>query len=533
MYTKRKMQHILLHVFSINFKSYIRIINVKTTEEYLNEYNKIYNNTNKEFIYVFHNQGDIYNRVISDLNYKKFKQFKFANITDTLYEITLNKSDEVINILEIFKNYIKLKLDSYIDDDESEDTSEYFNIPITVEDNKNLVRTYFDQKQIYTLCNIDKTDQNTYAMSKDHLLALIAKYIDYKCIEMRDINYNYKSSDSKLEIKLDKRTIYISSFNLESCDIEKIFETLNISFGILKTIKKKFNISDNDNNLTGLSYGNYAAVDFDTVYKDEFSNSSLFNDYFSEINKCPSIDSWPVHISPIKNKNLEEEEDISKELLPNDISFLTLEQFKNNLNKPKSTKLYIYNNVINNLISIFEYELVYLTEFKLINSISKLSAKLVEFINTNSINLDDIGELKDLIDIIKPVSESNQQYDLTKVYVDKNKNDQKDTLASVVVDNVKSYLSETITNINQNQIGQDLVELGVKKTRKSKGFVYGINDTSASASKIDLANPMPFADKNIYERQPAKTTLKELGIRTTPPNPMIPNVSPFNMSSKI
>ena len=44
---------------------------------------------------------------------------------------------------------------------------------------------------------------------------------------------------------------------------------------------------------------------------------------------------------------------------------------------------------------------------------------------------------------------------------------------------------------------------------------------------------MPFADKNIYERQPAKTTLKELGIRTTPPNPMIPNVSPFNMSSKI
>jgi len=185
---------------------------------------------------------------------------------------------------------------------------------------------------------------------------------------------------------------------------------------------------------------------------------------------------------------------------------------------------YIYTNTITNIINIFEIELTYLTEYNLVSIIAKLSAKLINYINTNSFTLDDINELNDFVGqfIKKPVAqETNEHLALTKIYVDKNKNDQKETLASVVVDNVKSYLSENIPIVNQNQIGQDLVELGVKKTRKAKGFVYGIQDTS-NKSAVDIYSPSfvcGFANKSNFRAEPIV--------------PIIPNVSPFNVSSKI
>lgn len=74
----------------------------------------------------------------------------------------------------------------------------------------------------------------------------------------------------------------------------------------------------------------------------------------------------------------------------------------------------------------------------------------------------------------------------TKTYVDLYKNDSLETLAATVVDNVYDYLSERYLpagEINKNQISKDLVELGVKKTRKSKGYVYGLEDTAKDTHK--------------------------------------------------
>lgn len=68
---------------------------------------------------------------------------------------------------------------------------------------------------------------------------------------------------------------------------------------------------------------------------------------------------------------------------------------------------------------------------------------------------------------------------LTYAYVELYKKDNNETLASLVIDNIYTYLLSkiSVSKINKNQIGSDLVELGVKKLRKSKGFVYGIEDT--------------------------------------------------------
>jgi hypothetical protein len=78
---------------------------------------------------------------------------------------------------------------------------------------------------------------------------------------------------------------------------------------------------------------------------------------------------------------------------------------------------------------------------------------------------------------------------MTQAYVDLYKNDTLETLASTVIENVYQYLVDSAMradSINKNQIGKDLVELGVKKTRKSKGYVYGIEDTSNKKRGYDI-----------------------------------------------
>jgi hypothetical protein len=98
--------HILLHVFNTNLRSYIRIINTKCTEDYKKEFNTIYglNENINEQLHIFYNYGDMYERIISDLYYKKFKQFKFKSVSRNLYEVT--NIIENANILELFKNYM-------------------------------------------------------------------------------------------------------------------------------------------------------------------------------------------------------------------------------------------------------------------------------------------------------------------------------------------------------------------------------------------------------------------------------------------
>ena len=533
--------HILLHVFTFNSKSYIRIINTKFTEDYKNEYKNIYKTeVEADLIHIFYNYGDMYDRIISDLNYKKFKQLSFMNISPNLYSVQLHDIKADTNILELFKTYIQLKNSNYLEDNEEDIW--HIDFCTKIQDNKNLVKPHFNEKQIYTLCNIEKTIENTYVISKEHLLSLVAFYIDHKYIEMRDSKYKYNTETSELQITKEDRSIYLSKFVLETCDLEKILEFLNIDFNLIKTLKKEANKSSTDNIFTGLYNTHYAPAEFDktdlygddTYYTDNtdlfdnsqsiFSNTPLFNnDYTSVFTKQNGLNDPDLKINKLP------EQITAEEIMQKVHNFRTkLEGKYEAKQKPNvASNLYIYTNIITNNINIFDIELMYLSEYKLINFISKLSSKLVSYINDNNTSIEDINEMQQVLAIIKPSSDTsdttNQQLTLTKLYVDKNKNDQKETLASVVVDNVKNYLSESISTINQNQIGQDLVELGVKKIRKSKGFVYGIEDTS-SGNKIDFSNPMPLSDKYLKP---------SFSIRSEPPNPMIPNVSPFNMSSKI
>jgi hypothetical protein len=85
------------------------------------------------------------------------------------------------------------------------------------------------------------------------------------------------------------------------------------------------------------------------------------------------------------------------------------------------------------------------------------------------------------------------QKNLTKVYVDLFKNPIKETPASIVHDNIYTLLKdftadESTMTINKNQIGKDLTDLDVKKTLKSKGFIYGIENTNEPSVQNILKN---------------------------------------------
>ena len=177
------------------------------------------------------------------------------------------------------------------------------------------------------------------------------------------------------------------------------------------------------------------------------------------------------------------------------------------------TKL-VYKNLINNTINMLDENMVYLKEFQRLSDFSFESDIMNQVITTldkKELSKTFISKLKQLVDILggeepdapnaqnalnrvescAKVKRSSSVYPaqnslaeqklITSVYVNLYKDDNLETLASTVVDNVYEYLTQVhiaMENVNKNQIGKDLVDLGVKKIRKSRGYVYGITDTS-------------------------------------------------------
>lgn len=104
------------------------------------------------------------------------------------------------------------------------------------------------------------------------------------------------------------------------------------------------------------------------------------------------------------------------------------------------------------------------------------------------IDLDAIAKMRTLTGIMdslvqaqtRSTSDSTQtvhaQHMATKEFVYMHKCDTAETLASTCVDTVYTFLKSVkrLAHINRNRIGGDLVALGVKKTRKTKGNVYGL-----------------------------------------------------------
>jgi hypothetical protein len=175
--------------------------------------------------------------------------------------------------------------------------------------------------------------------------------------------------------------------------------------------------------------------------------------------------------------------------------------------KPKvDQKLYVYQSVIDHTKCLCWTEPMQdLVDFKLITKpICETEFGFELFNKLNECTFDrfemiysDLESLKNTICALKltPSSYKNdKQYIYTQRYVNYCKDNTAETQANTVIASLFEILQKCIpeNNINRNRIGQDLIVLGVQKTRKSRGFVYGLREPDPSILPLIMSENLPL-----------------------------------------
>jgi hypothetical protein len=432
---------------------FIRIIATESTEVFLKELRSTYGDDMA--VHIFFNCDDLLTRLIHDLGYKKFK-VKLDKVCEGLWKVDKNMKDSKEWFETVYLDWIQRKLESYIEDDDP-----YYSIDPqsvswdTISQFKG-VSTYFDEDACYYKLDCYETygEQKNIVITRNHILALAFHYTS-----LNDINDKKPIPESDLCIDTIGilRGCVINKNILKSNDVASLLTSFGISHGILKDITKCKSYMQVVESRLLFNYPISESDPFAASYKT-IDDSTTYDYCRNEIEGC------------FNNLQFSKKKQVTIDIKDNQGKIL-------------------YKNEITKEVMMFDKKDMLLTEFKRLSDYEFKVPSIVEIVN--SIKTCDCGELlEELKELIKVFSSSleeiqvesePQQKLLTKIYVDMYKNDSTETLASKVTENVYNFLLEQpqlLNSINKNQIGQDLVELGVKKNRKSKGFVYGIEDTS-------------------------------------------------------
>ena len=373
----------------------------------------------------------------------------------------------------------------------------------------------------YELLGCEKDKEGYYVFTRDHFLSLVSYYINNNYAEFftqQEVPAENKQSEkSILSTLLIKQCDYlrgliIDKTILSTIDVEEIFKTLNISKNCLSLIcnSKSFIATTYEmetleqyNNISEMNifrYLNYSFLD------NKVSQLICQGDLEQSFNEGTDIKSgkYPLdlHNDFIENQLPKIEGiNVSLSLYPQIENIKSIKQ-ENKVIIEQKTKI-LFKNLITNVVHAYDNNIILLKELDLLSSFSynnEFTKKIIENLEDISVSRSLINEMKELISILDNTTcddsietdnvnndkLSNNQKKLTNFYVQSHKNDKAETLASTVIDNVYNYLlplQSVNETINKNQIGKDLVDLGVKKTRKSKGYVYGIDDSSHSNIK--------------------------------------------------
>jgi len=566
--------HVIVHLHIIDNLYYIKIINVNNINNYLYEFIKLYNIDNfseknnyhifenieyyKNFINnnhikIFYNCGNILDRLTHDLNFKKFKNIELNNLNSNIWKINSKiKSDNIHNFIvnwynDIYIPTIKKKLDIYLEDEDNE-LYNISNIDWKTIDTSKYIIDFFDDNSIYyNLINCEKNENNNYILTRNHLLSIIIKYISNNYCKPYNIKFKglpyegvlSSTNDIKIEsdndVKIESDLIVNSIYNLFGVELNKIYK---LSTYDLEKLFSHNSINITNNNLTDITL----SKDFKIIYdKNELHNYipdceyTIFKNIYSFISTESSKENNAINSNDIEFA-------YQKTLLD---KLNKKEKINNDAIKPTNIK-YIYKNIIENNQIIFSDSIIsLLPEYKFISEYlyeSNLVNDFINIINNNPVISNIIEELKNLFDLLNneliinnsdsdnnninnlnPLTDSylnnfdkNIQYNFTKRYVNEHKNDDVYTIANIVIDNIYLYLHKYLSpdNINKNQIGSDLVELGVKKQRKSKGYFYNIDINNEESKSIKNNNNKEESDliknrgnNNVYDLN--KTNLIE------------------------
>lgn len=519
-------EHIIVHMFRVGKtnQALIRIIAVEYTSDYLDEFKRIYGDDEESLTYYvcYYNSAQWYDRLLNDLQYKKFKTMNIKQIAKSLWKIENQDTDTVTEwFTDAFKPFVQMKLTGYYEDDEEDDV---FTNPKMIIDNMLKRNDWLDYEKTpiinddFRVINKEVTDDKIVLTVNDvALLIMRALTSDYT---PEGHGHHYDNPEPYLS-KCD----LMRGLTLKMCDtiplntIVGIIKELGINNELTRirhspqyniyTAKKTINVSSFDG-YTNLQQPHFAYID-------------------SDLESPVTLDMFFAPIS--ENQNTRDEDTPSTQ---------------------DSKPSYCYTNIVTQEFKVVDAIVSFMHEFVPIGEITIKTEKgrsILDDLQAQE-SLQDTNEIiEDLESIISLIKKTNTQehapyFDAassmqsqsitndvqkmhTKTYVDKYKDDNSEILASHAIEHVFKYLSTFISppNINMNKIGQDLVELGVKKTRKAKGNIYGLKSSSPT-DPIGWIIPKSSFDKVIKQNTQ---------LRAAPPGP--PGFTagdsppPWNMSS--
>lgn len=509
--------HILVQLMHIKDSHFIRIMPVVHSKDYIEEAGALYaGGWLNDDIVVLHNCAVHYDRLITNIVYKKFPKFNFNryNSKKSLWQVNAKNFDDVQTWYhEELIPYLRAKLHSYFEDsmdaecDEIDLVQEAAKLPaeslVDFSDCIKIVATEENNNKItaFELTNLEWDSQsNQYIFTmRDFIAILFHAYCYIGTIIQPLLGHSMK------EVLFDKcKFTGTFSYNSHTFSIEEINYIVQKAFG------KSYSLMSS-------RFPTYEAFIKHTIHKDlSYSsspctlNASLVEDngMVSSYSPCdwdaPDTSTWrdaQGNLSFISSSHKEFIQIIEHATKGGMVSAVDYKynvlkwsnEFKQKSAATAPLKQSLYRNTITSKVQFLDRPVKLLEEFELISDVemkTKLGAsfldRLDEITQDNVVDImDDLRKLTDIISTMFGIHVSDNkncdlQRDLTAKYVDNFKDDSAETIASDVYEKVHAFLSAFMQNskINKNQIGQDIVEMGVKKTRKARGYVYSIANPS-------------------------------------------------------
>lgn len=485
--------HIILHLFTLNNRYFVRIVSVDHTDDYKSEVNGAYPDLQVCNIVPLYNSAEWTSRLFNDIKYKRFKGVTIEPFQgkQSLWEVKgVNQEEWFAND---FEPYIRLKLleyeeDNYDGDSNNDVVKDILSAMNSIQPSKYIEISSSNvtcKADTFKLKNPERTDDGEVILTKNQRLAMLLTCITYNESGLKIDGASEYPHDILLRQCEDSENIYLSSDTFTIKEIPYIMDAMGINYItiIQITTSSEFRNFIQANFGKGINEHNLVSSNLGFEYLEDQSLNTL-DDYF---------ESFYYNVDPEKMK-------IDFQSTEQDIVRKVPKAKKETSEPEPKEQCFLCVNNITLKLEKYAHQYRYLTEISFLCDVdvkTKLGESLFDKLLTIKKNdvEDIVQDITKFLDVIKTVFQSNracndkgdvlntQRYH-TCNYVEKYKDDNAEVMASAAIEKVFMFLSKYISgkDINMNQIGKDLVDLGVKKTRKTRGNVYGL----ANPSKSDL-----------------------------------------------
>lgn len=488
--------HIIIHKHAINEMIYIRIAVAAKTDDYFKELKIAYDqdaSSTDDNVHVIYNCGDMYERLLHDIKYKKFKDVELEYVCNDM-SLALVKSginDEWFK--DVYVQWIESKIAFYFADMDEDTYLQPDPEAIdwtAIQDAEYVVPQVTAGEKCYLLKHYEVSHDGKIVLSREHVLAAIITRESGRIIPSVDENLDLTAG---VHSSIHRRSIYIDKDALTSTDLTSLIYSCFPPEFVIKAITSTsirciINACETESLVPyewNVHQKWYSFIENDAIMLTSCSLSEVY-----ELPYCSPITQRKTHLQ--------------NETEPDSASVNTV----------------IYRNIVNGVMYTLASELKHLKEFTKLSDFAYRTnemSNVLASLQHSKIPIDFLDELKRFISILEDDEHIEDpaalQRELTAVYVDQHKNDNLSTVANVVVENIYKYLVTMMKDpsvVNKNQIGKDLVDLGVKKSRRAKGYVYGIEDTSVMPAKEPSVSVYP-------DRLKASREVR--GLRSYPPIP--------------